>query len=162
MSFHVVIVTPEQQVLDETVTQAILPAHDGEIGIMTGRAPLLVKLGQGRLQLDLQGGKKRRLYVEGGIAQMKDNNLTVLTQVAVPVDEISADAARAEFAEATSQRITDERSPEPRRLPGRRSVGIRNPQFVHTRSVAAKYHSPVAPPLGIDIDRSRVDQRLRR
>jgi F-type H+-transporting ATPase subunit epsilon len=110
MSFHVVIVTPEQQVLDETVTQAILPAHDGEIGILTGRAPLLVKLGQGRLQLDLQGGQKRLLYVEGGIAQMKGNDLTVLTQVAVSAGEINAEAARAEFAEATAQRITDQKS----------------------------------------------------
>ena len=114
MAFHVVIVTPEQQVLDETVTQAILPAHDGEIGILTGRAPLLVKLGQGRLQLDLQGGQKRLMYVEGGIAQVKDNDLTVLTQVAVPANEINADAAKAEFAEATAQRITDEKTFEDR------------------------------------------------
>ena len=110
MAFHVVIVTPEQQVLDETVTQAILPAHDGEIGILTGRAPLLVKLGQGRLQLDVAGGQKRRMYVEGGIAQMKDNNLTVLTQVAVPAEEINVETARAEYAEATAQRITDQKS----------------------------------------------------
>ena len=110
MSFNVVIVTPEQQVLDQSVTQAILPAHDGEIGILTGRAPLLVKLGQGRFQLDMQGGRKRVLYVEGGIAQMKDNKLTVLTQMAVPAEEINAEAARAEYAEATSQRITDEKS----------------------------------------------------
>ena len=38
MAFHVVIVTPEQQVLDESVSQAILPAHDGEIGVLTDRA----------------------------------------------------------------------------------------------------------------------------
>jgi len=114
MSFHVVIVTPEQQVLDETVTQAILPAHDGEIGIMTDRAPLLVKLGQGRLRLDLAQGKRQLLYVEGGIAQMKDNNLTVLTQMAVPVDQIDVEAARAEFAEASAQRTTDQASSEDR------------------------------------------------
>ena|ERR1041385_446096 len=114
MSFHVVIITPEQQVLDETVSQAILPAHDGEIGILTDRAPLLVKLGQGRLQLDIQGGQKKLLYVEGGIAQMKDNQLTVLTQMAVPVEQINAETARAEFAEATAQRITDEKSFEDR------------------------------------------------
>lgn len=114
MSFKVVIVTPEQQVLDETVTQAILPAHDGQIGILTGRAPLLVKLGQGPMQLDQAGGKSRVLYVEGGIAQMKDNKLTVLTQMAVPSEEVSADTARAELAEATARRITDEKSFEDR------------------------------------------------
>jgi F-type H+-transporting ATPase subunit epsilon len=111
MSFQVTVVTPEQQVLDETVTQAILPAHDGQIGILTGRAPLLVKLGQGALQLDAGGGRGQRVfYVEGGIAQMKDNRLTVLTNVAVPANEIKADTARAELAEATAQRITDEKS----------------------------------------------------
>jgi F-type H+-transporting ATPase subunit epsilon len=125
MSFQVVIVTPEQQVLDETVTQAILPAHDGQIGILTGRAPLLVKLGQGPLQLDLAGagqraggggaaGTTRRFYVEGGIAQMKDNNLTVVTQIAVPAEEISADTARAELAEATAHVATDEKSQQDR------------------------------------------------
>jgi F-type H+-transporting ATPase subunit epsilon len=79
MSFKCVIVTPEQQVLDETITQAILPAHDGLIGILTGRAPLLVKLGKGPLRVDLAGGS-RSFRIDGGVAQMKDNLLTVLTQ----------------------------------------------------------------------------------
>jgi F-type H+-transporting ATPase subunit epsilon len=118
MSFQVVIVTPEQQVLDETVSQAIIPAHDGQIGILTGRAPLLVKLGQGPLQLDLavqgRATTSRRFYVEGGIAQMKDNNLTVVTQMAVPAEEINAETARAELAEATAQVATDEKAQEDR------------------------------------------------
>lgn len=73
---------PEQQLLDQTVTQAILPAHDGQIGILTSRAPLLVKLGLGKLQIDLAGGKRQTYLVDGGIAQMKDNKLTVLTSAA--------------------------------------------------------------------------------
>lgn len=114
MAFKVVVVTPEQQVLDESATQVILPAHDGQIGILTDRAPLLVKLGQGALQIDLPAGASRTFYVEGGIAQMKDNNLTVLTQVAVPVEQIDTEAAKAEFAEATAARITDQASFEDR------------------------------------------------
>jgi F-type H+-transporting ATPase subunit epsilon len=126
MAFHVVIVTPEQQVLDETVTQAILPAHDGEIGILSNRAPLLVKLGQGRLQLDQPGGQSRSFYVEGGIAQMKDNELTVLTQLAVPANEIDVQAARAEAAEATAQRITDEKSFDDRQRRIRRAQSMQD------------------------------------
>ena len=110
MSFQCVIVTPEAQVLDETVTQVVLPAHDGEIGILTDRAPLLVKLGVGALRVDLAGGQRRELFVEGGVAQMKDNRLTILTNEAIPPGEIDVDAARAEFAEATARRVTDERS----------------------------------------------------
>ena len=104
MSFQCTIVTPEQQLLDQPVTQAILPAHDGQIGILTGRAPLLVKLGLGKLQIDLGGGRQQVYLVEGGIAQMKDNRLTVLTNAAWAPGEIDAAAARAEYDEA--QRAT--------------------------------------------------------
>ena len=110
MAFHVVVVTPEQQVVDETVNQAILPAHDGQIGILTDRAPLLVKLGLGELRLDLAKGGTKVFFIEGGIAQMKDNKLTIVTNEAVEPAEISAETARADFVEATAQRITDQKS----------------------------------------------------
>src|SRR3954467_2734508 len=108
MSFHVVIVTPEQQVLDETVTQAILPAHDGLIGILTGRAPLLVRLGAGPLRLDQAGGRPQYYFVDGGVAQMKDNKLTIVTGEAIASERIDYEAARAEYAEATAVKPTDE------------------------------------------------------
>jgi F-type H+-transporting ATPase subunit epsilon len=82
MAFKCVVVTPEQQMFDETITQAIVPAHDGQVGILTDRAPLLVKLGAGELRLDLAGGQSRRFTIKGGIAQMKDNVLTILTNEA--------------------------------------------------------------------------------
>src|SRR5678815_4296605 len=88
------IVTPEEQVLDESLTQAILPAHDGLLGILTDRAPLLAKLRQGPLRVDLAAGGSRHYYIEGGIAQMKDNNLTILTNQATPANEIDAEAGR--------------------------------------------------------------------
>ena len=114
MPFRCVIVTPEQQVLDESLNQAILPAHDGLIGVLTDRAPLLVKLGQGPLRVDLANAQTQNFYVEGGIAQMKDNRLTVLTNEATPAGEIDAEAARAEYAEAVARRVTDPHGAEDR------------------------------------------------
>jgi F-type H+-transporting ATPase subunit epsilon len=84
MAFQCVVVTPEQQVMDESLTQAIIPAEDGLLGILTHRAPLLAKLGKGPLRLDLASGQKKLFRIEGGIAQMKDNRLTILTQTATP------------------------------------------------------------------------------
>src|SRR5688500_15321883 len=100
MAFQCTVVTPEQQAFDGSVTQAIVPAHDGLIGILTDRAPLLVKLGTGPLRLDLAGGQKRFFFVDGGVAQMKDNRLTILSTEAVPASEVDAEAARAEYNEA--------------------------------------------------------------
>src|SRR5438552_1652395 len=115
MSFKCVVVTPEQQILDETVSQVVLPAHDGQIGILTDRAPLLVKLGIGEMRVTAaQGGRNEIYLVEGGVAQMKDNRLTVLTQHATPANQLDPQAADAAFAEATARRITDEKSFEQR------------------------------------------------
>lgn len=121
MAFQCIVVTPEQQVLDETVTQAILPAHDGQLGILTGRAPILVKLGAGSLRVDVQGGQSRTFFVDGGIAQMKGNKLTVLTDEATPASEIDAETARAEYAEAAARVPTDDKTKKDRERALRRA-----------------------------------------
>ena len=95
MAFQCQLVTPEQQVLDESLTQAIIPAADGSLGILTHRAPLLAKLGTGRLRLDLASGQSREFLIEGGVAQMKDNRLTILTPVAKAADETDAPSVHA-------------------------------------------------------------------
>jgi F-type H+-transporting ATPase subunit epsilon len=82
MAFACVVVTPEQQVLSESLTQAIIPASDGLLGILTDRAPVLAKLAKGPLRLDLASGQTRLFRIDGGVAQMKDNKLTILTQTA--------------------------------------------------------------------------------
>ena len=114
MAFQCVLVTPEQQVLDETITQAIVPAHDGQIGILTGRSPLLVKLGTGTLRVDLSGGQQRFFFVDGGVAQMKENKLTILSTDAAPAGAINAETARAELAEAEARKPTDTKSAQDR------------------------------------------------
>lgn len=114
MAFQCTVVTPEQQAFDQTVEQAILPAHDGLIGILDGRAPILLRIGVGPLRLDLPGGEKRFYLIDGGIAQMKENVLTILTGSATPASEIDAETARAEYQEALARRITDDQSFEQR------------------------------------------------
>jgi len=115
MAFRCVVVTPEQQTLDEKVSQVILPAHDGQLGILTNRSPLLVELGIGSLRVDLAaGGQPTTYFVDGGFAQMKDNVLTVLTQKAIPADKIDAEAARTEYTEAEATKPTDAKGIEER------------------------------------------------
>jgi len=114
MSFQCTLVTPEQQLIDETVTQAILPAHDGQVGILTDRAPLLVRLGTGTLRLDLAGGQRRFFFVDGGFAQMKDNRLSILSTDAAPANSLTAESARAEYAEAEARRPTDAKTAKDR------------------------------------------------
>lgn len=110
MSFECVVVTPEQQAFSDTVKQVILPAHDGLMGILTDRAPLLVKLGMGPLRLERVKGAQETFFVDGGVAQMKDNRLTILTDHAVASSQIDVETAKAEYAEAAARHATDEAS----------------------------------------------------
>lgn len=80
-TFHCSIVTPERAVLDTDATLVTIPAHDGEIGILRGRAPILCQLGIGTLRVETAEGTES-FFVDRGFAQMVDNKLTVLTEQA--------------------------------------------------------------------------------
>ena len=104
MAFQCVIVTPEQQTLDTQAKSVVIPAHDGLMGILTNRSPVLVKLGLGPLTVDFTDGKRRVYFIDGGVAQMKDNALTIATTEATNVEDLDEKQAEAELAEATAGR----------------------------------------------------------
>jgi len=83
-TFHCSVVTPERAVLETEATFVAFPAHDGEIGILQNRAPLLCQLGKGALRVET-GKETQRFKIEGGFAQMVDNKLTLLTNGATEV-----------------------------------------------------------------------------
>lgn len=106
-TFHCSVITPERAVLEADATFVAFPAHDGEVGILKHRAPLLYKLGTGELRVVTAEGTQR-LFVDGGFAQMVDDRLTILTEQAKRLDEIDRAAAQQALAEArTMPMVTD-------------------------------------------------------
>jgi F-type H+-transporting ATPase subunit epsilon len=102
-TFHVSVITPERAVLETEATFAAVPAHDGELGILRNRAPLLYRLGAGLLRVESPEGK-HALFVAGGFAQMVGNRLTILTEVAKEPDKIERAAAERALAEAEAMK----------------------------------------------------------
>lgn len=105
--FHVTVVTPERSVLDTDARFVAFPAHDGQIGILPHRAPLLVRVGIGELRAETASGEER-FFVDGGFAQMVGNKLTVLTEEARRPEEIDRGAAEAALGEARAMEIRGE------------------------------------------------------
>ncbi|MCC7146674.1 MAG: F0F1 ATP synthase subunit epsilon [Phycisphaeraceae bacterium] len=103
-TFHCSLVTPEKQVLESEAVYASVPTWDGLVGIAPQRAPLLVKLGQGVLRLDLPEGPSRWYFLGGGFAQMKDNQLTLLAEKAVAAEEIDVAAVKASLKTVEDER----------------------------------------------------------
>lgn len=98
-TFHLAVITPERAMLETEATFVAFPAHDGEVGVLRNRAPLLFRMGAGLLRAETPEGEQR-LFVDGGFAQMVDNRLTILTEQARRPEEI--DRAAAERALATA------------------------------------------------------------
>ncbi len=106
-NFHCSVITPEAQVFDGEVQSVVLPAHDGQIGILFNRAPLLCKLGAGRLRLQTEV-EEHDWFIDGGFAQVIDNKVTVLTQRALRPQEISAADAQTRLEEARKVPAVDD------------------------------------------------------
>ena len=100
MAFRCTVVTPEEQIFDEQVSQAIVPAVDGQIGFLTGHAPALVRIGAGMMRLESSGGRAFTKFVDGGVAQFKDNVLTVLADRAIDPGSIDKAAVQKQLDEA--------------------------------------------------------------
>jgi F-type H+-transporting ATPase subunit epsilon len=108
------VITPERLVLDEATEAVVIPAHDGEVGILVNRAALMCELGVGQLRY-AKGGRTERVFIDGGFAQVHDNAVTVLTADAAPAGNIMPDT----IAEA-EQAVADFRGHEPEVLAARR------------------------------------------
>ncbi len=105
-SFRCRVVTPTASMLNEEVKYVQLPAWDGSMGFLPGRAPILARLGAGELRLDIadstkgQGGT-RSLFVNGGVARMEGNELLVLAEKAFAGESVSIADAEAELQKAS-------------------------------------------------------------
>jgi len=111
--FHLSIITPERAVLETDASFVAFPAWDGEVGILHGRAPLLYKLGIGRLRAETPEGEQV-FYVDGGFAQMLEDRLTILTQQARRREEIDRAAAERALAAARDTPAPNEEAVEAR------------------------------------------------
>jgi F-type H+-transporting ATPase subunit epsilon len=112
-NFHCSVVTPERAVLECDAKFVALPAWDGEVGILKGRAPLLCKLGIGRLRIET-ADEKHVLFVDGGFAEMLGDQLTILTEDARVPDELDRQTASSDLDAARALAVTDDASFEAR------------------------------------------------
>ena len=77
--FRVEIVNPEQSfLLKEDVTEIVIPAFEGEMGILKDHISIISFLKPGVIKIFSKSGEEN-YYVEDGIVEFKDNNLSVLT-----------------------------------------------------------------------------------
>lgn len=99
-----VLVTPERILFDRPVASIRVPLFDGSAGFYPGRAPLVGRLGIGELRLTDTAGATESYFIDGGFVQVKGTVVSVLTNSAVVVSEISRKTAAAALDGARTER----------------------------------------------------------
>jgi F-type H+-transporting ATPase subunit epsilon len=98
---NLTVVTRERKIVDATVDEVILPASDGELGVLPGHTPLLATLRIGPLRYR-SGSRVERLVISWGFAEVLPDRVIVLAERGFLPTEIDR-------AEAERERIAAER-----------------------------------------------------
>lgn len=95
-SLHLKVITPLELVIDEQVDEVVGPGELGEFGILPGHVPFVTTLNPGFLKFK-NGSETRTLVVHGGLAEISDDNVRILTDSAENPSSIDTEAARKEI-----------------------------------------------------------------
>ena len=89
--FKIEIVNPDKSFLSkEDVTEVIVPAFEGEMGILKDHISIISFLKPGIITIQAKSGEER-YYVEDGIVEFKNNNLSVLTSSILNLKDLEKD-----------------------------------------------------------------------
>ena len=86
-TFHFDLVSPEKLAFSGEVDQVDIPGLEGDFGVLAGHAPVIAAMRPGILTI-FGGGKKEKIIVVGGLAEVSDRGLTVLTDVATSLEDL--------------------------------------------------------------------------
>ena len=86
--FKIEIVNPEKSFLvKEDVLEIVVPAFEGEMGILKDHIPIISFLKPGIIKIFSKSGNEN-YYVEDGIVEFKNNNLSILTSTIFNLNEM--------------------------------------------------------------------------
>ena len=106
--FNIEIINPEKSFLSkENVSEVVIPAFEGEIGILKDHIPIISFLKPGIIKV-FTGTEEENYYVEDGIVEFKDNSLSILTSSIFNLKDIDKKHINNSISEAEKELSKDE------------------------------------------------------
>ena len=97
--FHFDLVSPERMVFSGEVEQVDVPGVEGDFGVLAHHAPLIAMIKPGILTV-FGAGETQRIVVVGGFAEVNEQGLTVLADMAMPVEDFDRGSLEAQIKDA--------------------------------------------------------------
>jgi F-type H+-transporting ATPase subunit epsilon len=95
-TFQFELVAPERLIYSDQAEMVVVPGSEGEFGVLPGHAPLISSVRPGIVEIYEYPAikSKARFFVAGGFAEVTGERCTVLSNEAMPVEEIDRETAR--------------------------------------------------------------------
>ncbi len=107
MSLTVRVIAPDKTVWDADAEEVILPSTTGQLGILSGHAPLLTALDTGVMRVR-EAKEWVTIALMGGFAEVEDDEVIILVNGAEKGDNIDREQAKSAYDEA-EQRLNEVR-----------------------------------------------------
>ena len=102
-NFSIEIVNPEKSFLSkDNVSEVIVPAFEGEIGILKNHISIISFLKPGIIKV-FAGSEEENFFVEDGIIEFKDNSLSILTSSIFNLKDADKNQINNSIAEAEKE-----------------------------------------------------------
>src|ERR671932_2160959 len=102
MTLTVRVIAPDKTVWDSEAQEVILPSTTGQLGILSGHAPLLTALDIGVMRVR-PAKDWVPIALMGGFAEIENNEVTILVNAAERGDSINREEAKAAYTEAEAR-----------------------------------------------------------
>lgn len=82
------LVSPDRLLLSEDVEMVVIPGTEGDFGVLVDHQPMISSVRPGILEVHAEGAELRRIFVNGGFAEVTGDRCVVMTEEALPLDEV--------------------------------------------------------------------------
>lgn len=103
MTLTVRVVSPDKTVWDAAAEEVILPSTTGQLGILSGHAPLLTALDTAVMRVRSRSQDWVAIALMGGFAEVENDEVTILVNGAERGDSIDVEAARTAYNQAQAK-----------------------------------------------------------
>ncbi|MBP5859001.1 F0F1 ATP synthase subunit epsilon [Marivibrio halodurans] len=108
------VVSPERLLLSEDVDMVVIPAEEGDMGVMAGHAPVIANVRPGTIAVFSGNSVQKRYFVAGGFLEVTGERCTVLAEQATPIEDIDISATQSQIKDLSEDvsHAKDEREKE--------------------------------------------------
>jgi len=103
------LVSPAKLLISAPVDMVVVPGGEGDFGALAEHAPVIATVRPGVIDVYEGGRITKRVFVAGGFAEVNEQRITVLAEEAIPVEDLTADAANARI-KAAKEALSDAKS----------------------------------------------------